>query len=167
MTLSRQQTANRNNARSSTGPKTVARRMRAKRNARRHGLAARNRLAGALGNEAHALAHRIAGSNPSPAVLTAAGRIAEAQIDVAQVRAARRQLIAPGLNAEGTFVWSDVTKQLRALDRYERRALSRRKRASEDPDTIRVLEGRAGQYNHRLSNIQREIVVWQNEPNFS
>jgi hypothetical protein len=60
MTSSRQQIANRNNARSSTGPKTVAGRMRAKRNARRHGLAARNRLAGAVGNEAQALMHQIA-----------------------------------------------------------------------------------------------------------
>jgi hypothetical protein len=93
---------------------------------------------------AQALMHQIAGSNPSSAVLIAAGRIAEAQIDVVQVRAARRQLIAPGLNDEGTFVWSDLAKQLRALDRYERRALSRRKRASEDRDTIRVLEAAPG-----------------------
>jgi len=136
MTSSRQQTANRNNARSSTGPKTAAGRVRAKLNARRHGLAARNRLAGALGNEVQVLTLQIAGSNPSPAALTAAGRIAEAQIDVVQVRAVRRQLIAPGFNDEGTFVWSDVAKH----DRYERRALSRGKRASEDLDTIRVLE---------------------------
>src|SRR5262249_39288934 len=133
MTTSRQQRANRNNACSSTGPKTAAGKARVKRNARRHGLAARNRFASLL-------AHSIAGSNPSSAVLTAARRIAEAQIDVVRVRAARQQLIAPGSSDEGTFVWSGVAKQLRALDRYERRALSRRKRASDDLDTIRVLE---------------------------
>jgi hypothetical protein len=140
MTTSRQQTANRENARASSGPKTVAGQARAKRNARRHGLAARNRLSGGLANEVKALTHQIAGSNPSTAVLTAAGRIAEAQIDLVQARAARQQLIAPSLSEEKTFVWSDLAKQLRALDRYERRALSRRKRASEDLDTIRVLE---------------------------
>jgi hypothetical protein len=140
MTTSRQQTANRKNARASTGPRSAAGRSRANRNARRHGLAARNRLSDTLANEVKALARQIAGSNPGPAVLTAAGRIAEAQIDLVQVRAARQQLIAPSLSDEETFVWSDVAKQLRALDRYEQRALSRRKRASEDLDTIRILE---------------------------
>jgi hypothetical protein len=140
MTTSRQQTANRENARASTGPRTAAGQARVKRNARRHGLAARNRLSGSVANEVKALAHQIAESNPSPAVLSAAGRIAEAQIDLVQVRAARQQLIAPSLSDEETFVWSDVAKQLRALDRYEQRALSRRKRASEDLDTIRILE---------------------------
>jgi hypothetical protein len=129
MTTSRQQTANRENARASTGPRTAAGRARVKRNARRHGLAARNRLSGSVANEVKALAHQSAGSNHSSAVLTAAARIAEAQIDVVQVRAARQQLIAPSLSDEETFVWSDVAKQLQALDRYERRALSRRNRA--------------------------------------
>ena len=44
------------------------------------------------------------------------------------------------LSDEGLFVFSGVAKQLRALDRYERRALSRRKRASEALDTIRIVE---------------------------
>jgi len=140
MTTSRQQTANLKNARASTGPRTTAGKARAKRNARRHGLAARNRFAGALATHTHALADQIAGRNASSAVLSAAHRIAEAQIDVVQVRAARQQLIAPSLSDEETFVWSDVAKQLRALDRYEQLALSRRKRASEDLDTIRILE---------------------------
>jgi hypothetical protein len=140
MTTSRQQTANRENARASTGPRMAAGQARAKRNARRHGLAARNRLSGGLAKEVKALANRIAGSDPSTAVLTAAGRIAEAQIDLVQVRAARQRIIPPSLSDEETFVWSDVAKQLRALDRYERRALSHRKRASEDLDTIQVLE---------------------------
>jgi hypothetical protein len=103
-------------------------------------LAARNRFAGALATHTYTLAHQIAGCNASSAVLSAAHRIAEAHIDVVQVRAARQQLIAPSLSDEETFVWSDVAKQLRSLDRYETRALSRRKRASEDLDTIRILE---------------------------
>ena len=140
MTSSRQQTANRENARASTGPRTAAGQARVTRKARRHGLAAGNRLTDTLANEVKALAHRITGSNPSTAALVAAARIAEAQIDLVQVRAARQQIIAPSLSDEETFVWSEVAKQLRALDRYERRALSRRKRASEDLDTIRILE---------------------------
>ena len=147
MTTSRQQTANRENARASNGLRTAAGQARAKRNARRHGLAARNRLSGGLANEVKALARRIAGSNPSTAVLTAAGRIAEAQIDLVQARAARQQIVAQSLSDEETFVWSDAAKQLRALDRYERCALSRRKRASEDLDTIRILEAT---YKHKL-----------------
>src|SRR5262249_47654281 len=99
-----------------------------------------NRTAGAPAKEANALAHRIAGRNPSLAILTAARRIAEAQIDLVRVRAARQHLIAPGLNDEGLFVLSRVARQLRALDRYERRALSRRKQANQDLDTLRVLE---------------------------
>ena len=97
-------------------------------------------FAGALAKEAHTLAQRIAGRNSSSAVLTAARRIAEAQIDLVRVRAARQHLMAPGLSDEGLFVLSGVATQLRALDRYERRAISRRKQASQDLDTIRVFE---------------------------
>jgi hypothetical protein len=167
MTTPRQQAANRNNARASTGPKTAAGKARLKHNARRHGLASRNWFSGALAKQAHVLAHRIAGDNASAAVLTAARRVAEAQLDVNRVRTARHRLIAPALSSGGywsqthrsvptrkmlammhgpatpekfMFVLSDVARQLRALDRYEERALRRRRRACQDLDTIRVLE---------------------------
>jgi hypothetical protein len=142
MTTSRRHTANRNNARASTGPKTAAGKARVSRNAWRHGLAARNRFAGAPANEVYVLALRIAGSNASSAVLTAAHRIAEAQIDLVRVRAATRKMLphGPATSEEFVCVLSDVAKQLRALDRYEERVLRRRNRASEDLDTIRILE---------------------------
>ena len=54
----------------------------------------------------------------------AALRIAEAQVDILRVRRARNQIMVEGFAAAG-----DITARLMRLDRYERRALSRRKSA--------------------------------------
>jgi hypothetical protein len=35
--------------------------------------------------------------------------------------------------------------------------------APKENELAGILEAAPGQYNYRLSNIQREIVVWQNE----
>src|SRR5262249_52110527 len=104
-------------------------------------LAARNWISGAPAKEAHVLARRIAGRNPSSAVLTAARRIAEAQIDLVRMRAARQHLIAPGLSDEGSFVLSDVERnsERRIVTSAERcRAASRRVRIWIQSESLRL-----------------------------
>jgi hypothetical protein len=167
MTTARKSRANQENAQASTGPKTAGGKARSARNACRHGLSIPIWSDCALATEAHALAQNIAGSNASPALLRLAQRIAEAQIDLVRVRNARLSLIAPALSElpfytesadvlsliktgilhhlhgppspiKVGFVLSKLSKQLEALDRYERRTLSRRKFAIRDFESARL-----------------------------
>ena len=124
--------ANRANARKSTGPRTAAGKARVSRNARRHGLSRPLLCEGAFVPQVEALAQEIAGQDAAGERLVLACNIAAAQLDLARIRIAKRDL-QDAANFGSTDVqhpcdWSALP-QLERLDRYEQRVFTRRRRA--------------------------------------
>jgi len=156
MTSERKVRANRVNARTSTGPRTDAGKARAARNAQRHGLTLSALADPTRGAELNILARTIAGQSANSELLELATLVAAAQIDVVRVRLARNQLLSRALKRAGAetqhgsdisknqngvkhaAILADISRRLLAFDRYERRALSRRKFAVRIFDTTRA-----------------------------
>jgi hypothetical protein len=144
MSTLRQIEANQHNARSSTGPRTQRGRARASRNARRHGLSVSVVSDPRLSQQVEDLARDIVGETANSGVLEMARRFAEAQIDLDRIRRARYHACLRALDegtggepgaAEVELIVRERVRQLKSLDRYERRALSRRRSATRAFDT--------------------------------
>jgi hypothetical protein len=139
MASPRKTAANRRNAQYSTGPRTAHGKGRAKHNALRHGLAVTLSATGVTDRDVERLASKIAGANPDPCRWHFAMIAAEAELELRQVRDVRLSWLTsktpPGSvpgdqdqDQERNGLATSLPNLLR-LERYERRALSRRDRA--------------------------------------
>lgn len=146
MTSARKIAANRRNALKSTGPRGAAAKHRTRRNAERHGLAARitydaDRLA-----RVESLAQELAGATSDFITLELARAIARAELDIEQIHRVKAGLINTAASSmtiattRGEALTPDplaaaiaqVLPELVKIDRYERQAAVRRDRALRD-----------------------------------
>jgi hypothetical protein len=141
--------ANRTNARASTGPRTAHGKAKASRNSKKYGLSLPVSVDPSFIAELYYLGREIAGKDAHAELMEPACRIAAAQLDLARVRQVRNVLLAEAsaiLRGRDTTEAPDVKPQrdidevvrrLVPLDRYERRAQSRRKRAIREFDATK------------------------------
>jgi hypothetical protein len=143
VTSERKVRTNRTNARRSTGPRSAVGKARAAQNARRHGLSQDVLADPSLAAEVDRLADALARLAKPLDLRDLARRVAEAEVDFSRVRRYRLQRMAEAMKltmSENATTPPEVleralvslVKELKRVDRYERRALSRRKFAIRD-----------------------------------
>jgi hypothetical protein len=124
MATEKQITANRANAKRSTGPKTKNGRRASSRNALRHGLSCAFQLYDLVPRDVESLIQALVHENASDDEFVAARRIAQAQLNLLRVRSVRSKLIE---SLDPTCCNVDELRRLMALDRYERIARTKRR----------------------------------------
>jgi hypothetical protein len=127
MATEKQIRANRENAKRSTGPKSLAGRLRSSRNALRHGLSIPAANGRPAGTQAYGLAELLTPVGASQLQRLAALEMAQAQAQLLRVAAVRKALLAK-LDLQSPSL--EQVRRLAALERYERRALRHRLRAA-------------------------------------
>ena len=148
--------ANRANAARSTGPRTKAGKAATRLNALRHGLASASHHDPAADQEIEAFARAIVGAEEGSELLALARRVADAEFGLRRVWTAIKILANPsppypnfkadspgvvhGDSRSTVIPMRSLFKEFEggALDRYEKRARSRRKFAIRDYDDARA-----------------------------
>jgi hypothetical protein len=125
MATERQIAANRANAKRSTGPKTAAGKLKSSRNALGHGLSGALPLDLARWSEIDAIAWALTPQGAEQG--RAAIEFAKAQVELRRIDAIRQEM---WLRVDIAQLHAGGLQQLVSLDRYERYARTRRRRAS-------------------------------------
>jgi hypothetical protein len=133
MASEKQLRANRENAMRSSGPKTAAGRLKSSRNALRHGLSLPVAADPAASMTARQLAPMLVPEGADDIQVMAAVEVAQAQAQLLRVAAIRSKLVANLDFASANF---KQVRRLAALDRYERHAHTRRRRAALKLSTV-------------------------------
>jgi len=131
MTSDQQVAANRKNAKKSTGPRSKTGREISRRNALRYGLATNTRADPAVHDDIEKLAKILSPSDDARGNLENARITAEAHFDLRRIQTIRAMLFETLYFGKPTTSDSlaKLNDQLSKLERYERRAFSRRRRA--------------------------------------
>ncbi|MER2269192.1 hypothetical protein [Methylobacterium oxalidis] len=136
MTSERAILANQQNAKASTGPRTASGKKRAAQNALKHGLSAA--VANLIAEEEteRLIQHLVAGNEGDPAFRKAARELAEAQANLRRVLLIKRTMVEEAMHAGAAQMHpeeisiergaTEILQRLERLERYERRAFSRR-----------------------------------------
>ena len=126
MATAKQIAANRRNAQRSTGPRSAAGRSVSSRNALRHGLSLPQEKDAATSAAINELAQLIAADHSNDQKLIDVEEAAAALLDLIRIRKVRHQMLATIDLATAT---PEQLQRLLAIDRYESRARTRRRRA--------------------------------------
>jgi hypothetical protein len=131
MSSDKQIAANRNNAKGSTGPRSKLGREVSRRNAWRHGLAVDVTVDPAFHDDIELLANALSRSHGIRKANEGCHIAAEAQIDLLRIRKVRAWLFNSFHLADAPLPdrLAELNQKLAKLERYERGAVSRRKRA--------------------------------------
>ena len=127
MTSERQRAANRANAKRSTGPRTLVGKSRSSRNAYQHGLSQSLPSDKATRAKVETFVLDLVGDVANDQQKLAASVVAKAQFELLRIRQRRADLMA-----ELDLSNLQKLRRLGSLDRYERLAMTRRRRAGDD-----------------------------------
>jgi hypothetical protein len=127
MASDRQIAANRKNAKKSTGPLSEAGKRRSSKNAVRHGLASSNSR---FPKDIVELARLLSGASKDADPTFVSIDAVDAQMTLVEVKKMKTETLDRFLKGDRTCDDThQMNEELRKLDRYERRALRRRRRA--------------------------------------